>query len=69
MNYLVDKDVPLPKTRSVYPHLEPGESFFAECTKEDRHRRRWTISSTYSRREGKYTLRTVEGGLRIWRIE
>lgn len=69
MNYKVDKNVPLPKTRSVYPLLEPGESFFVKCTEEDKQKRRWTINSSYSRREGKYALRTVEGGLRIWRIE
>lgn len=65
----IDTDVPIPRRRNKYPWagMKVGDSFLipGKCIQK--------VSGLTSAGArcfgGKYTARTVEGGVRIWRIE
>lgn len=73
MEYKVEKGLKIPEYKNSskkYPILKVGESFFVPCTDEDKQRIQNNLSTgSRYRREGKYTVRRVDGGIRIWRIE
>lgn len=73
----IDKNVPIPPRphrnggagrRGIYPWfvMEVGDSFFTDRHTSD-------VSAAYPRKliiEGwKFTLRTVDGGTRVWRVK
>lgn len=71
--YEVEKGVPLTKaaTTTKYPwaEMEPGDSFFVEGG-GDRRSVVSSVASARGRRTGeKYTIRKVDGGFRVWRVE
>ena len=66
----IEDDVPLPTPKTHYPfhEMEVGQSFFVAGG------RMRTVSpalSAHSRRHPpkRFTLRVVDGGVRVWRIE
>jgi uncharacterized protein (DUF2249 family) len=70
----IEKSVPLPKkedgrkrTKFPWDSMEVGDSFFVEGTK------RTSMSSNITqinatRAPKKFTQRSVEGGVRVWRV-
>jgi len=75
-DFKIEKGVPVPPRRSgvsgAMYQLEVGESFFVSC--ENRAKKQNTISTTgrdlaiKSGKPLKFTVRQVEGGVRIWRV-
>ena len=77
--YKVEKDVPIPEnvsrgSKSKYPwdEMEVGDSFFvADADK----RKKKSISATISQHRklnknfGRFVTRSIDGGLRVWRVE
>lgn len=81
MNFVIESGVPVPKrqggrTGSKYPfaHLNPGESFLVPHG-EDKQVGAGTVRSAagaFSKRNpgaGKFIIRAVDGGVRVWRAE
>jgi hypothetical protein len=82
--YQIDTDIPLPArtnpnagaTPSVYPLADMlvGDSFFVPCdsvTIADRRRVSAATAGFTRRRKDsgiKFSIRTVDGGLRVWRV-
>ena len=72
---MIDKDVALPISRLRYPKAEDmsiGDSFFIK-TNDPRDKQR-AISSMVSKAKNKgldfkFSVRTVYGGYRIWRVK
>lgn len=68
--FKVEKGVPLPPPRAIYPwsEMEVGDSFFVDDPRmRDLVRR---AAAWERRRSGKrFTVRKVRGGLRVWRFE
>jgi len=67
--FKVEKGIPVPPVKNKYPWLqmEVGDSFFVPgvTCKEFR-----TQPSSAGRRYGrKYASRSVDGGVRVWRVE
>ena len=63
----IEAGIPLPPKRHTYPfgEMKVGDSFFAENTNSVRQG-----SARASKETGKkFTCRTVDGGVRAWRIE
>lgn len=68
----IDKDIPIPqrktrKSKYPFPYLEIGESFLMEGSSNGFAQSR----IAYIKKTGcpyKFTTRTVEGGVRVWRI-
>lgn len=82
MTYKVDKKVPIPEqktyggNRTKYPWaaMGIGDSFFKDCTTDNRERIRNQMQSVVRSRmafhkDEKYVLRGVEGGFRVWRVK
>lgn len=80
MEFKIEKNVPLPpvdgnrNTLAGYLRkLGINESFFVECDKESQRRKYLSISSskyTIGRElKRKFIIRSVEGGIRIWRTK
>lgn len=77
--FKIDKEVPVPPRprtwRYPWENMEPGDSFFMPCKPEDAERvgnRAWTAGEAFAKRRGldwKFTVRTVEGGARVWRVK
>jgi hypothetical protein len=72
--YKIDKDVPVPeKFTSKYPFgdMEVNDSFFVEGTDKKTMRRLIGASNWASKRypATRYSVRKVDGGVRVWRIE
>jgi hypothetical protein len=69
----IESDVPVPDTeKTSYPfaRMKVGESVFFE--RMDGYQRRRASSAAYAvgnRKGWKFSSRTADGGLRIWRIE
>lgn len=69
----IDKNMPLPPTRGSaggkkYPitELEIGDSFLVTDATQ---RKVWgSVGSVAKRTGAKFTVRNVEGGVRVWRI-
>ena len=68
----IESNVPVPDTKNAsYPFAEMkvGESVFFENM--DGHQRHRVSSAAYAvgnRKKWKFSCRTVDGGLRIWRV-
>ena len=81
MEFKAERDIPIPGIahrdgRKLYdfPELQPGESFFIPGARSNWDSTKpsnpaFWAARTYYRRKG-YTmrLRTVDGGVRLWRI-
>lgn len=73
----VEKGVPIPTARrviaSVYPFdkMEIGDSFFvATNNKKGRNSSIASAAYLHAKQLGrKFTTRTVEGGMRVWRLQ
>ena len=71
---VIEKGIPVPKTnrsdrRSKYPFgaMEVGDSFFV---KNGNIRNMSRISSTHAKKMSyRFSCRTVDGGVRVWRTE
>ena len=64
-----DNDVPIPesKSRSKWAHMTVGQSVFLEGKS---YKHAYNIVSGLKRRLGfKFAVRTVDGGVRIWRTD
>ena len=68
----IEKGIPLP-SRMRYPlrYMKTGDSFFVPCADEDQAKvqRRASGSCAKLRGLGKFSVRQVEGGVRVWKIE
>ena len=69
----IEKDIPAPtepalgKDRSVFDQMEIGDSVFVEG--EGTNGTTYSSARARGRRAGKrFTARTQEGGVRIWRV-
>lgn len=66
--YAIEKNIPMPVGRGNYPFasMQVGDSFFVPRMKAQ------TLSAAacgYQKKLNmKYTVRTVDGGVRVWRI-
>jgi len=77
--FQIDDNVPIPamtgKSQRKYPlsALLVGQSFFVPFTSDDTRRELMRISGAATRhgkKTGKmFVTRTVEGGVRVWRVE
>lgn len=73
----IEKGIPVPdnvnsKRSKRYPFddMEIGDSFFIECSDQDKRRIGVNIISNAGRRKPKrFTTLSVDGGMRCWRIE
>lgn len=76
MAFVIEKNVPLPQKAggrtsgsSKYPFVQmaPGDSFFVA----GKTLRTFgsTVGAHRKKYGGKFTCRTVEGGVRVWRLE
>jgi hypothetical protein len=70
-NMKVEKGIPAPLMREVidypYENMEVGDSFFVEGGTLNRmcyQNRRWG-----KKLGGRFTVKKVEGGVRVWRVE
>lgn len=62
-----DNDVPLPRRSGLFVGMEPGQSLFVEG--EGNRDRSANAARNHAHRHGwKVSIRTVEGGVRIWRL-
>lgn len=81
MSFQIEKNVPLPdgtSARATYPFasMKRGDSFFVPAkAREELSKMRNRISAAvaqWSRRHGRkitFTVRSVDGGVRVWRIK
>lgn len=75
--YKIEKGVPMPRPPQKYPwaDMEVGDSFLAECAPGERgtvgNRLRNAAERFIEVRglDWKFRYRSVEGGVRIWRVE
>jgi hypothetical protein len=73
--FKIERDVPLPLTlaeRMPLEEMEVGDSFFAAVPEGKNYFRSQIASAitTYSRNtQRRFTVRKVDGGVRVWRIE
>jgi uncharacterized protein (DUF2249 family) len=67
---LIEKNIPIPSTRGKYPwgEMEVGDSIFIEGAKTSSRISTLTHSYGLSNKK-KFTVRKVDGGVRVWRIE
>ena len=68
----VDKNIPIPRNKHSYPlkDMEIGDSFFVEVKNNaEKHTVRSSVNYTGGLLGHKYATRSVENGIRIWRIE
>jgi len=69
--FKIEKNVPAPIKRhpsTIYPYgeMEVGDSFFAP---EEMKTRLRTAATVFKRKTGRnFTIRQVEGGIRVWRV-
>lgn len=75
----IEKGIPIPpggragKENARYPFadMEVGDSFFVAVEREVLRKRRNVLSSASNywkkRGKGQFTIRAVDGGLRVWR--
>ena len=72
-DFKVEKGIPFPRVRLRYPfrEMKVGDSFFMPCADEEKRRIARRLSSTTSnpKNGGRFTVRRVEGGVRVWKIE
>lgn len=74
----IESGVPLPtketkKSRYPFARMNVGDSFLIEGAKNSSSYEAMRVRSAashYARRDGKkFTVRVVEGGIRVWRVE
>ena len=74
----IDKGVPVPPLRTrvskyPWPSMAVGDSFFIEATPEGMKARSASLSrgaTAAGKKLGtQFTVRKVEGGVRVWRVE
>ena len=73
----IETDIPLPLvtrrgTRYPFAEMKIGESFFLSCaSKHEALKAQATVGhcARYALGRNKIVTRTVEGGIRVWRIE
>ena len=70
----IEKNIPIPEKRRTYPldELDIGDSFLVQVPKEEIKSARNKLSasvSNASKTGSKFTVRVVDGGLRVWRTE
>lgn len=68
--YSIEKNVPLKKAISLYPfrEMEVGDSFFVPAGEKMLRARAAAHGFSKENRPKKFATRTVEGGMRIWRV-
>ena len=68
----VERDIPMPRRYSKYPwdDMKVGDSFFGPGL-DEKARSRLNAAAYYrgKTRGGRYLVRKVTGGVRIWRVE
>lgn len=76
--FKIEQGVPLPKMgkiRQKYPYrrLKPGESFLVACGENERERMMNSLNSGAHwagyKTGFKFAMRTVLGGIRVWRTQ
>ena len=74
--FKIEKGLALPPRKGArYPfrEMEVGDSFFVPCPDEEKIKRQNRLSGASARPKerglGKFSVRQVEGGLRVWRTE
>ena len=77
--YKIDKGItmPRPPRGHLYPwhDMEPGDSFLLPCEPAERERvgnRARNAGASFAKKRGldwKFSIRSVEGGMRIWRVK
>jgi hypothetical protein len=72
--YTIEKGIPIPpiKQASTYPFntMEVDDSFLVETDREDIVESARSAAQWHAQKYGKkFVTRTVEGGLRIWRVK
>jgi hypothetical protein len=75
----IENGIPIPKQKrkrkTLYPlaDLGVGQSFFVACAPERSRKLITSLGSSAKNQANKtgrrFTLRTVEGGIRVWRFE
>lgn len=74
----IDKGIPVPALRTrvskyPWPSMAVGDSFFVEATAEEMKARLASISrgaTAAAKKLGvQFTVRKVDGGVRVWRVE
>jgi hypothetical protein len=75
-DFVIDDAVPVPQRRPyncIYPwaELSVGQSFFVPASGRDNARAALATSAcAYGKRHGKkFSLRNVDGGVRVWRVK
>lgn len=72
MQYKVESNVPLPAPdASKYPFasMQIGDSFLVPNPSDTDRKRVQTAAASYGRRHSKaFRTRSVDGGIRIWRV-
>ena len=72
MTFEIERGVPMPKLRNKYPfeHMDVGDSFLVPADMKDEIK---TISSAASyagkQLKFKFVTKTVDEGVRVWRVE
>lgn len=71
MTITIDKDVPLPDGQAKLPFgiMDIGDSFFVNGYSHNMDTVRSAASAWGQRHQKRFTVRVVDGGVRIWRIE
>lgn len=75
MTYVIDTNIPMPTPiaeRSTMPKMNIGDSFFLLFEGDNKEEFSGRIRSrvyAWSKRSGqRFTVRIVDGGIRVWRI-
>ena len=64
--------VPVPSPRMKYPFdgMKVGDSFLIHCTEDEKKKRAASVRNAAGRKpEWVFTVRVVDEGVRVWRIE
>lgn len=70
----IDKGIPIPNSHfngktSTLVSMAVGESFLVSSNQDEKQRWRNIIKQVQQTRGGRFATRTVDDGMRIWRIE
>lgn len=73
MPFEIEKDVEIPETREKgrFPlqDMQVGDSFFLAADEKDINSLRMAVQYYQRKTSSRFTIRTVEGGSRCWRVE
>lgn len=73
--FQIEKNIPIPgvaarNTKYPFLQLEVGDSFFVPCAEEQKKSFRGRLAGRVVKiKDRKFTVRSVDGGMRVWRIE